>query len=265
MVAPRAVKSRADSCCDTVATELPEELVTPVVYRDFRSRQSGPNVDPTFNPDFNPPPDREPISASRGLPRRRGKAGVERDPRRSPRGRIPRERGLFFGVVPHEPDARSGGQHRGGRLADADATGPGELPEPLLSSRDSSFFPLDDRGWELEEPPLQELPLTNGHNFGFTTEVRYFFVYQGDEVLTFRGGRRPLGLRRRSPLHGHRRHPRSDHRSDELRRSEIEDSNARPAGDRRSLHRRPQPSGGAASTRSRSSTQSDTSRSRTSS
>jgi fibro-slime domain-containing protein len=29
--------------------------------------------------------------------------------------------------------------------------------------------------------------LFSGHNFGFTTEVHYFFVYQGDEVLSFSG------------------------------------------------------------------------------
>ncbi|MBN2193297.1 MAG: DUF4215 domain-containing protein [Polyangiaceae bacterium] len=43
----------------------------------------------------------------------------------------------------------------------------------------TSFFPLDDRGFGLT--PGQT------HNFHFTTELRYFFQYQGGETLTFRG------------------------------------------------------------------------------
>ena len=45
------------------------------------------------------------------------------------------------------------------------------------------FFPLDDAGWveaEMEEP-------LDGHNFGFTSELRYWFKYAGNESLVFRG------------------------------------------------------------------------------
>jgi hypothetical protein len=44
---------------------------------------------------------------------------------------------------------------------------------------DSAFFPLDGLGFG--NPPGQ------AHNFHFTTELRYFFQYQGGEALTFRG------------------------------------------------------------------------------
>lgn len=47
-----------------------------------------------------------------------------------------------------------------------------------------SFFPLDGRGWVASG---QESPRTNGHNFSFTSEVRYWFEYKGTEVLAFRG------------------------------------------------------------------------------
>jgi fibro-slime domain-containing protein len=53
-----------------------------------------------------------------------------------------------------------------------------------------NFFPLDDKGWAL--PPDSEPPANGGtpslpHNFGFTSETRYWFEYAGNEVLTFYG------------------------------------------------------------------------------
>ncbi|MDY0002177.1 MAG: DUF4215 domain-containing protein, partial [Polyangia bacterium] len=52
-----------------------------------------------------------------------------------------------------------------------------------------AFFPVDSIGFVSEDcggSPC-EPPLTNGHNFHFTSEVRYWFAYNGTEVLTFRG------------------------------------------------------------------------------
>ena len=58
------------------------------------------------------------------------------------------------------------------------------------------FFPLDDPAlapfaWPAEPTYGETLHVPSGgsdpRNFGFTTEVHYFFVYQGDEVLTFSG------------------------------------------------------------------------------
>ncbi|WP_053230605.1 DUF4215 domain-containing protein [Sandaracinus amylolyticus] len=49
---------------------------------------------------------------------------------------------------------------------------------------DADFFPLDTRGWvDAELEPVRN----GGHNFSFTSVVRYWFEYGGDEVLTFRG------------------------------------------------------------------------------
>ncbi|HVJ18696.1 MAG TPA: DUF4215 domain-containing protein [Polyangiaceae bacterium] len=45
------------------------------------------------------------------------------------------------------------------------------------------FFPMNDKGWVAE---LEELE-RNGNNYGFTTEVRYWFQFQGGETLTFEG------------------------------------------------------------------------------
>jgi fibro-slime domain-containing protein len=48
----------------------------------------------------------------------------------------------------------------------------------------AAFFPLDGRGFV---GAGTEPARTGGHNFSFTSELRYWFVYKGGEVLTFRG------------------------------------------------------------------------------
>ena len=48
----------------------------------------------------------------------------------------------------------------------------------------SNFFPLDGRGFVAAGT---EPARTNGHNFSFTSELHYWFTYQGGEVLSFRG------------------------------------------------------------------------------
>jgi len=56
-----------------------------------------------------------------------------------------------------------------------------------------AFFPLDDRGWAAP-PDGPEIPFLGTcdqdratHNFSFTSEVRYWFAYQGGENLSFTG------------------------------------------------------------------------------
>jgi fibro-slime domain-containing protein len=48
----------------------------------------------------------------------------------------------------------------------------------------ATFFPLDGRGFV---GAGTEPARTGGHNFSFTSELRYWFDYKGGEVLTFRG------------------------------------------------------------------------------
>ncbi|WNG44511.1 DUF4215 domain-containing protein [Archangium minus] len=51
-----------------------------------------------------------------------------------------------------------------------------------------SFFPLDNAGWVASGQESKRND-ANGvaHNFNFTSEARYWFQYEGDEVLSFRG------------------------------------------------------------------------------
>jgi len=48
------------------------------------------------------------------------------------------------------------------------------------------LFPLDSGGWVSELKETLDTP-TNLHNFGFTSEIRHWFEFQGDERLTFSG------------------------------------------------------------------------------
>lgn len=171
--------------CTTVELELPEQLDVPVIYRDFRSRQSGEGVDPTFHPDFNPAPTGTHLGITTNQLDAEGKPVFNEIGDGVGEGGWPANSDSFAAWYRTSPAP----------VADGNLEIVGELtltrPDPGLPNRyqfsSSSFFPLDDDGWELESPPLQELPLTDGHNFGFTTEVHYFFVYQGDEVLSFEG------------------------------------------------------------------------------
>jgi fibro-slime domain-containing protein len=48
---------------------------------------------------------------------------------------------------------------------------------------EASLFPLDGQGWVQSGAESAN----NGHNFGFTSEVRYWFQFAGGETLTFSG------------------------------------------------------------------------------
>ncbi len=50
----------------------------------------------------------------------------------------------------------------------------------------SAFFPIDDRGYA-DPASTDPETLYDGHNFNFTSEIRYWFEFAGDEELAFRG------------------------------------------------------------------------------
>jgi cysteine-rich repeat protein len=75
-----------------------------------------------------------------------------------------------------------------------DADGNYITPAPADSSRfgfqSTAFFPLDKRGWN-DPGNLKEVTRADNagvqRNFHFTSEVRYWFTYEGGERLTFYG------------------------------------------------------------------------------
>jgi fibro-slime domain-containing protein len=66
-------------------------------------------------------------------------------------------------------------------------TTPG-IPAGTYVFDNQTFFPLDGIGFTT--PPALEVPpkaRPGGHNFSFTSELRYWFTYKGGEVLNFTG------------------------------------------------------------------------------
>jgi len=62
----------------------------------------------------------------------------------------------------------------------------------VYDSGNRGFYPIDNQGWIAmgREDVFVADPVVNdgrAHNFGFTTEVHYFFQYRGGESLTFSG------------------------------------------------------------------------------
>ncbi len=85
-------------------------------------------------------------------------------------------------------------------VSNVNITIPGALLLPKLASGsyvyDSmkiGFYPIDGKGWVVapikENTAVAEAGVNDGkaHNFGFTTEIHYFFQYRGGELLTFSG------------------------------------------------------------------------------
>jgi fibro-slime domain-containing protein len=64
-------------------------------------------------------------------------------------------------------------------------TNPNDPNPTAFVFEDTSFFPLDGRGWN--DPADLKEQLRGGHNFHFTSELRYWFTYKGGERLTFFG------------------------------------------------------------------------------
>ncbi|HSN81258.1 MAG TPA: DUF4215 domain-containing protein [Polyangiales bacterium] len=180
--------------CVLSPVELPAELAVPVIYRDFRSYSdelSGP-----YHPDFNNPNDSnddiafditEDFLDAEGKP-------------------------TLSGENLYVPDTNEGPPHTAESFARWYRTSPaleptgnlevvgelvlGSIGDNVYRFSSNAFFPLDDPAlapltWP-NEPTYGEahyVPNVGGapRNFGFTTEVRYFFVYRGDEVLSFSG------------------------------------------------------------------------------
>jgi fibro-slime domain-containing protein len=64
----------------------------------------------------------------------------------------------------------------------------------VFDSGNRGLFPVDTKGWTSMSPPMEGTSVANAdvndgrsHDFGFSTEVRYFFQYKGGESLTFSG------------------------------------------------------------------------------
>src|SRR5262252_4793788 len=64
----------------------------------------------------------------------------------------------------------------------------------VYDSGTRGFYPVDGKGWTVSNPAREDVAIADptvndgrSHDFGFTTEVRYFFQYRGGEILVFSG------------------------------------------------------------------------------
>ncbi|KPK16641.1 MAG: hypothetical protein AMJ62_04650 [Myxococcales bacterium SG8_38] len=180
--------------CVLSPVELPGELTIPVIYRDFRS-YSGSLPGP-YHPDFNNPND---SNSNIAFDITEDSLDVDGKP-------------VLSGENLYVPGSNEGPPHTAESFAQWYRTSPtldpagnleivgeltlGSVGENRYQFSSNAFFPLDDPAlspftWP-SEPTYGEtrfVPNVGGasRNFGFATEVRYFFVYRGDEVLTFSG------------------------------------------------------------------------------
>ncbi len=186
--------------CVLSPVDLGDELSIPVIYRDFRSNDTADPLPTTFSLDFNNPDD---SNGSIAFHITADELDTEGKPELS-------------GENPYVYGSNEGPPHSAASFAQWYRTSPtldrtgnlqvvGELVLPNVGANvyefDSldfppGFFPLDDPAlapfaWPAEPTYGETLFIPSGgsdfRNFGFTTEVHYFFVYQGDEVLTFSG------------------------------------------------------------------------------
>lgn len=158
--------------CSLVEQPLPPSIRLPVVHRDFRG---GDQAGSPTHPDFNT----------------RGGDGITFD---MVSDTLDAERRpVFSGLVVGGSGALSTESfHDWYRdsarntpvLSTIELTRVGTTDQYEFAS--TAFFPLDGQGWD---SPTSTAPETymEDHNYGFTTEIRYWFQYQGDERLDFRG------------------------------------------------------------------------------
>ena len=189
--------------CVRTAVELGDGLTIPVVYRDFRSNDTDDPEPANFSWDFNNPDDSNGDIAF-GITETQ--LDSEGKPALDPDGNL-----YIYGTnagPPHSAESFAQWYRTSPTL---DPTGNleivGELVLPKVgdniyafSSRNTppGFFPLDDPAlaplaWPAEPTYGETTFVPSGaagsgpRNFGFTTEVHYYFVYQGDEILSFSG------------------------------------------------------------------------------
>jgi fibro-slime domain-containing protein len=158
---------RGYACSPSQVVENPLRL--PIIYRDFKGKD-----EPGGHPDF------ENVIFT--------EAGIVEN-RLSPTGKPVHVAGQMMTTTNNHP-AANGFDYFAVWYRDNptyNKTIPDFLPFNLLGSgayqySNSSFFPLDNRGWG------NYLPYNNGvHNFHFTSELRYWFEYRGGERLDFTG------------------------------------------------------------------------------
>lgn len=171
--------------CALASDELPDELTVPVVYRDFvHSVPDGGNL--PRHPDFQI---YEGGDATLGLV----DVLLGADGKPVYTGICEAGQALDDDLCPYEEQTTSEADFEewyvdtdGVNIAVLDYLTFARQPDDTyVFGGGGGLFPLDERGWVATDPPEEET--SNDHNFGFTTELRYWFEFKGGEFLEFEG------------------------------------------------------------------------------
>jgi len=176
--------------CVTMAVAAPPQLAIPVTYRDFVALTAGGS---TRHPDFEvfggsnvtPGLVEETLDAS-GLPVYTGvcqQGGPNiGNTQLCPFGAQTTSKANFDQWYRDTPNVNV--TRPGVVLMDKQAKNAPTDPDVFVFDGGGTFTPLTGQGWDAQGKEGLAGPQAN---YGFTTELRYFFVYQGDEVLAFSG------------------------------------------------------------------------------
>lgn len=171
--------------CALETDALPDELVLPILYRDFIHNTAAAGDKPR-HPDF------QAYSGSRATP-----GLVEQligtDGKPVYTGICEDGQTLDEDLCPYEEQTTSEEAfdqwYRD--VAEVNITEPSTLAfarqagDTYVFDSGAGLFPLDGKGWVATDPVQEDT--FNGHNFGFTSELRYWFEFKGGEFLEFSG------------------------------------------------------------------------------
>ncbi|MCP4599393.1 MAG: DUF4215 domain-containing protein [Proteobacteria bacterium] len=164
--------------CIDIVDELPDTLEVPITFRDFIARPLSTGI---RHPDFenysgsDPTPGMvESVLGSDGKPVYTGIC----------------ETGNIIGPCPYNEQTTSEADFNqwyndvpGFNITEVTKLALDRQADGSYYFPDATFFPWDDLGWVAQG--LEET--SDEHNFGFTSELRYWFEFKGDEYLHFSG------------------------------------------------------------------------------
>jgi fibro-slime domain-containing protein len=168
--------------CSNVSTMLPTTLDVPIVLRDFISLPAGTGV---RHPDFESPYMGSPVETP-GLVS--STLGADDKPVYASQCEYP----LVVSPIlcPHGPQTTSKANFdqwyrnvQGVNLTYVDKISLAKQVSGSYLYANDGFFPLDGRGWVAAGQETTKY----GHNYGFTTELHYWFEFKGGEELDFFG------------------------------------------------------------------------------
>jgi fibro-slime domain-containing protein len=176
----------AGFACQLVSGAVGEQLVVPIVYRDFRAFDEALGPKSSRHPDF-----QQYNGGCKDIVQ--NSLDVDGKPvLKSTKGSCNAVKVTSTATFAQwYRDAMTTGGERINKTVIDTLTLQGTSTAGEFRFYDAEFFPLTGRGWDAETPALETLHATADSktlsNFFFTSEVRYWFQYEGGEKLEFKG------------------------------------------------------------------------------